>query len=134
MRNLVSDYLKRTLSNGYTWAILAGGFSIGCGLLMQHNGVREFHYAGGGRFSNGQRQENGSSGMLYCLGGFILALALVRAILFRIDELKKFRAKDETKATLLPQGNQFRVPDHAGAHYTSHLRRNNLSGRMAALG
>lgn len=67
---------------------------------MEHNGVREFRYVGG-RFSDGQHSQAGSPGMLYCIGGHHPSLAVVRAVLFRIDDLKKARAKNGTKDTLL---------------------------------
>ena len=93
MRSRKVIALKKVLLNGYAWAIVASGFCIGSGLLMEHNGVKEFAYAGG-RFNGGQQKQVGSPEMLYGAGGFILVLALLRALLVRMDEVKAFRAKN----------------------------------------
>ncbi|WP_310393524.1 hypothetical protein [Hymenobacter sp.] len=90
-------FLHRITRSGYTWALLAGGFFIGCGRLMEHNGVQEFSYA-----DKYGKAQGGSPELLYFLGGSILAVTLLRALLFRMDELKTERAKAGAKDTLLP--------------------------------
>ena len=62
-----------------------------------HNRVREFSYAD--RYGKAQ---SGSFELLYLMGSGILPVTLLRAILFRMDELKTERAKARTKDTLLP--------------------------------
>ena len=81
-------FLYRVARNGYTWALLAGGFFIGCSWLMKRNGVQEFSYA-----DKYGKAQGGSPELLYFLGGGILAVTLLRASLFQIDELKTERAK-----------------------------------------
>jgi hypothetical protein len=81
-------HLRRAARSGYTWALLAGGFFIGCGWLMERNGVQEFSFAD----KHGKAQ-GGSPELLYLLGGGIVALALVRALLFRMEEVKAYRAQ-----------------------------------------
>ena len=77
-------------------ASLAGSFFLGCGGLMECNGVKEFSFAD----KHGKAQ-GGSPELLYFLGGSIIAVALVSALLFRMDELKTERAKTGTQDTLL---------------------------------
>jgi len=55
---------------------------------MKRNGVQEFSYA-----DKYGKAQGGSPELLYFLGGGILAVTLLRASLFRIDELKTERAK-----------------------------------------
>ncbi|MBH8558436.1 hypothetical protein [Hymenobacter negativus] len=94
-RFLFFYYLKRVLSSGYTWASLTGLFFIGCGWLMERNGASEFQFA-----DKYGKAQSGSPGLLYWLGGSILALAAVRAVLFQLEATKEFRAKNDD--TLLP--------------------------------
>ena len=96
-RSIFALFFRKVIGNGYTWAWLAVGFLIGCGWLMEHNGVREFSYAD--RYGKAQ---SGSPELLYLMGGGIAAMTLLQAILFRMDELKTKRAKTKTKDTLLP--------------------------------
>ena len=97
MRAPFSGHLARILSNGYTWAILAASFFIGLGMMMEHNGVEHFHY-----ISKAGKQQSGSPALLYCLGISILTMAVLRAILFRIDALKTAHSQSAAKDTLLP--------------------------------
>ena len=89
---------KKAIGNGYTWALLAGGFFIGCGLLMARNKVQAFAYA-----DKYGKSQGGSPELLYFMGGSILAVALLRAILFRADELTTERSKTGAKDALLPE-------------------------------
>ncbi|OGX88417.1 hypothetical protein BEN47_08710 [Hymenobacter lapidarius] len=93
----LAKLFKKVIGNGYTWAWLAVGFLIGCGWLMERNGVKDFPYAD----KHGKAQ-NGSPELLYIMGGCIAAMTLLQAILFRVDELKTERARAGTKDTLLP--------------------------------
>ena len=95
MQRPTSYHLKRILSNGYTWAVLAGSFFIGSGWLMENNDLKAFRFA-----DKYGKQQSGSPEMLYWLGGGMLALAALRAVVFRMKEIKEFRAK--TGDTLLP--------------------------------
>ena len=96
MASRIRFFLKRALLNGHLQAILAGSFFLGCGGLMERNGVQEFSFAD----KHGKAQ-GGSPELLYFLGGFIIATAPAGALLFRIDELKTERTKTGTRDTLL---------------------------------
>ena len=98
---IICAFFRKALRNGHVWVALGAGFFIGSGLLMQHNGVQYFRFAGG-RFSSGQQPQAGSPEMLLWMGGIILALDVVSALLFRMDQLKQAHAKSGTGDTLLP--------------------------------
>ena len=96
MASRIRFFLKRALLNGHFQAILAGSFFLGCGWLMERNGVQEFSFAD----KHGKAQ-GGSPELLYFLGASFIAVALVSALLFRMDELKTERAKTGARDTLL---------------------------------
>ena len=96
MASRIRFFLKRALLNGHLQAILAGSFFLGCGELMERNGVQEFSFA-----DKYGKVQGGSPELLYLLGGSIIAVALVSALLFQMDELKTERAKTGTRDTLL---------------------------------
>ena len=97
----IRAFFRKALRNGHVWVGLGAGFFIGSGLLMQHNGVRSFRYAAG-RYASGQGPQNGSPEMLLWIGVIMLALDVVSALLFRVDQLQQERAKSGTGDTLLP--------------------------------
>ena len=96
MASRIRFFLKRALLDGHLQAILAGSFFLGCGWLMERNGVKEFSFSD----KHGKAQ-GGSPELLYFLGASFIATALVSALLFRMDELKTERAKTGTRDTLL---------------------------------
>ena len=63
---------------------------------MERNGVEAFSYA-----DKYGKAQSGSPELAYLVGGFIITLSLVRAFLFRMDELKTERTNSGTKDTLL---------------------------------
>ena len=63
---------------------------------MERNGVQEFSFA-----DKYGKVQGGSPELLYFLGGSIIAVTLVSALLFRMDVLKTERAKTGTQDTLL---------------------------------
>jgi hypothetical protein len=88
-------YLKRVLLSGYAWSCLAGLFFIGCGWQMQRNEVTDFQFA-----DKSGKAQSGSPGLLYWLGGSIIGLAMLRGLLFQLEDVKEYRAKHGDK--LLP--------------------------------
>jgi len=97
-RLFLAKLYKKVVGNDYTWTVLASCFLIGSGLLMEHNGVKEFPYAD----KHGKAQ-TASPDILYITGGIFLVGTLISAILYRMDELKTERAKTGAKHTLLPE-------------------------------
>ena len=65
---------------------------------MERNDVQEFSFA-----DKHGKARGGSPELLYFLGGSFIAVALVSALLFQMDELKIERAKTGTRDTLLPE-------------------------------
>ena len=63
---------------------------------MERNVMQEFSFAD----KHGKAQ-GGSPELLYFLGASFIAVALVSALLFRMDELKTERAKTGARDTLL---------------------------------
>ena len=88
-RFLFAYYLKRALWSGYAWTCLVGCCFLGCGWLMEHNGVREFQFA-----DKHGRPQGGSPAMLYWLGGSLIAGAAGRAVLVRMEAVKAYRARN----------------------------------------
>lgn len=95
MRLPFSYYRNRMLSSGYAWAVAAGSFFIGCGWRLESRGVEGFQFA-----DKYGKQQSGSPEMLYWIGGGILGVAALRAVVLRMQEVKEFRAK--TGDALLP--------------------------------
>ena len=98
MASRIRFFLKKALLNGHLQAILAGSFFLGCGGLIERNGVQEFRFA-----DKYGKAQGGSPELLYFLGASIIAVALISALLFRMDELKTERAKTGAQDTLLPE-------------------------------
>jgi hypothetical protein len=85
--------MQRIVFHEDLFLLWPGVFFIGMGLLLQHNGVERFPLPG----RNGQSPTMASPAMLYWLGMPWLFLAVLRAVLFRIE-----RAKEQKKTLQNP--------------------------------
>ena len=65
---------------------------------MERNGVQEFSFA-----DKYGKAQGGSPELLYFLGGSILAVTLLRVLLFRMEEVKNYQAQAKEANERLPQ-------------------------------
>ena len=99
MNESISKRMRaRILGSAYTWYSLVASFFLGSAWLMERHGVQSFQYVGG-RFSSGT--QTATPGMLYAAGWAFVGLMIIRALRWRMAEVKAYRAKSGDK--LLPE-------------------------------